>query len=66
MRADVQGMGFATMATRPAIKRPPGEGGWDIDLTLWSGLGASDPVGTMPMQAHCDDLVLWNLDRAPR
>jgi peptide/nickel transport system substrate-binding protein len=54
MRVEVQAMDFATMATRRAIRRPPGEGGWDIGLTFWNGLGASDPVGNVPMQASCD------------
>ncbi len=54
MRVDVQAMDFATMATRRGIRRPPGEGGWDIGLTFRNGLGASDPVGNVPMQASCD------------
>ena len=54
MKVDVQAMDFATMATRRAIRKPPGEGGWDIGLTYWNGLGASDPVGNVPMQASCE------------
>ena len=53
-RTDVQATDFATMATRRASKKPPAEGGWDIGLTFWNGLGASDPVGNVPMQASCD------------
>ncbi|MGG5818489.1 ABC transporter substrate-binding protein [Falsiroseomonas sp. HW251] len=54
MRVDVQAMDFATMGTRRANRRPPAEGGWDFGLTFWNGLGASDPVGNVPMQASCD------------
>jgi peptide/nickel transport system substrate-binding protein len=51
---DLQVTDFATMASRRAIRRPPNEGGWHIGLTWWNGLGASDPVGNVPMQASCD------------
>lgn len=54
MTVDVQATDFATMATRRAIRKPAAEGGWDIGLTFWNGLGASDPVGNVPMQASCD------------
>jgi peptide/nickel transport system substrate-binding protein len=54
MRVDVQAMDFATMATRRPNRRHPSEGGWDFGLTFWNGLGASDPVGNVPMQASCD------------
>jgi peptide/nickel transport system substrate-binding protein len=53
-KTDVQATDFATMATRRASRKPPQEGGWDIGLTFWNGLGASDPVGNVPMQASCD------------
>lgn len=53
-RTDVQAMDFASMAGRRANRRPPSEGGWNIGLTYWNGLGASDPVGNVPMQASCD------------
>jgi peptide/nickel transport system substrate-binding protein len=53
-KTDVQITDFATMATRRASRKPPQEGGWDIGLTFWNGLGASDPVGNVPMQASCD------------
>ncbi len=53
-RTDVQAMDFASMAGRRANRRPPGEGGWHIGLTFWNGLGASDPVGNVPMQASCE------------
>ncbi len=53
-KTDVQATDFATMATRRANRKPPAEGGWDISLTFWNGLGASDPVGNVPMQASCD------------
>jgi peptide/nickel transport system substrate-binding protein len=53
-RTDVQAMDFASMAGRRANRRPPAEGGWNIGLTYWNGLGASDPVGNVPMQASCD------------
>ena len=53
-RTDVQATDFATMATRRASKKPPAEGGWDIGLTFWNGLGASDPIGNVPMQASCE------------
>jgi peptide/nickel transport system substrate-binding protein len=53
-RTDVQAMDFASMAGRRANRRPPAEGGWHIGLTFWNGLGASDPVGNVPMQASCD------------
>ena len=54
VRTDVQAMGFASMAGRRANRRPPSEGGWHIGLTYWNGLGASDPVGNVPMQASCE------------
>jgi peptide/nickel transport system substrate-binding protein len=54
MRVDVQAMDFASMATRRPNRRHPSEGGWDFGLTFWNGLGASDPVGNVPMQASCD------------
>jgi len=47
-------MDFASMAGRRANRRPPAEGGWHIGLTFWNGLGASDPVGNVPMQASCE------------
>ncbi|NKC31057.1 ABC transporter substrate-binding protein [Falsiroseomonas selenitidurans] len=53
-RTDVQATDFASMAGRRANRRPPSEGGWHIGLTYWNGLGASDPVGNVPMQASCD------------
>lgn len=53
-RTDVQAMDFASMVARRANQRPPSEGGWDICLTYWDGLGASDPVGNVPMQASCE------------
>lgn len=53
-RTDVQAMDFAAMAGRRANRRPPAEGGWNIGLTYWNGLGASDPVGNVPMQASCE------------
>jgi peptide/nickel transport system substrate-binding protein len=53
-RTDVQATDFASMAQRRANRRPPAEGGWDIGLTFWNGLGASDPVGNVPMQASCE------------
>ncbi len=53
-RTDVQAMDFASMAGRRANRRPPSEGGWNIGLTFWNGLGASDPVGNVPMQASCE------------
>jgi peptide/nickel transport system substrate-binding protein len=53
-RTDVQAMDFAAMAGRRANRRPPAEGGWHIGLTFWNGLGASDPVGNVPMQASCE------------
>jgi peptide/nickel transport system substrate-binding protein len=53
-RTDVQAMDFASMAGRRANRRPPAEGGWHIGLTFWNGLGASDPVGNVPMQASCE------------
>jgi peptide/nickel transport system substrate-binding protein len=53
-RTDVQAMDFASMAGRRANRRPPSEGGWHIGLTFWNGLGASDPVGNVPMQASCE------------
>ncbi|MBU8539309.1 ABC transporter substrate-binding protein [Falsiroseomonas tokyonensis] len=53
-RTDVQATDFASMAGRRANRRPPSEGGWHIGLTFWNGLGASDPVGNVPMQASCD------------
>lgn len=53
-RTDVQATDFATMATRRASRKPPQDGGWDIGLTFWNGLGASDPVGNVPMQASCE------------
>ena len=54
MRVDVQATDFASMAARRSNRRPPSEGGWDFGLTFWNGLGASDPVGNVPMQASCD------------
>lgn len=39
---------------RTSKARAPSEGGWNIGLTYWNGLGASDPVGNVPMQASCD------------
>lgn len=53
-RTELQPMDFASMASRRANRRPPAEGGWHIGLTFWNGLGASDPVGNVPMQASCD------------
>ncbi|MDP3417399.1 ABC transporter substrate-binding protein [Falsiroseomonas sp.] len=53
-RTDVQATDFASMAGRRANRRPPSEGGWHIGLTFWNGLGASDPVGNVPMQASCE------------
>jgi peptide/nickel transport system substrate-binding protein len=53
-RTDIQATDFASMAGRRANRRPPSEGGWHIGLTFWNGLGASDPVGNVPMQASCD------------
>jgi peptide/nickel transport system substrate-binding protein len=53
-RTDVQAMDFASMVSRRANRRPPSEGGWDILLTYWDGLSASDPVGNVPMQASCE------------
>ena len=53
-RTDVQAMDFASMAGRRGNRRPPAEGGWHIGLTFWNGLGASDPVGNVPMQASCE------------
>jgi peptide/nickel transport system substrate-binding protein len=53
-RTELQPMDFASMASRRANRRPPSEGGWHIGLTFWNGLGASDPVGNVPMQASCD------------
>jgi len=53
-RTDVQAMDFASMGGRRANRRTPAEGGWDFGLTFWNGLGASDPVGNVPMQASCD------------
>lgn len=54
-RTDVQATDFAGMVSRRANRRPPSEGGWHICLTFWDGLGASDPVGNVPMQATCGD-----------
>jgi peptide/nickel transport system substrate-binding protein len=54
-RTDVQETDFASMVARRANQRPPSEGGWHIFLTYWDGLGASDPVGNVPMQATCGD-----------
>jgi peptide/nickel transport system substrate-binding protein len=54
-RTDVQETDFASMVARRANRRPPSEGGWHICLTYWDGLGASDPVGNVPMQATCGD-----------
>lgn len=53
-RTELQPMDFASMASRRANRRPPAEGGWHIGLTFWNGLGASDPVGNVPMQASCE------------
>jgi peptide/nickel transport system substrate-binding protein len=53
-RTDVQTMEFASMAVRRANRRPPSEGGWDIALTYWDGLSASDPVSNLPIQASCE------------
>ncbi len=53
-RTDVQATDFASMAARRASRRSPAEGGWHIGLTFWNGLGASDPVGNVPMQASCE------------
>jgi peptide/nickel transport system substrate-binding protein len=53
-RTDVQAMDFASMVSRRANRRPPSEGGWDICLTYWDGLSASDPIGNVPMQASCE------------
>jgi peptide/nickel transport system substrate-binding protein len=53
-RTDVQAMDFAAIAARRASRRPPAEGGWHIALTYWDGLGASDPVSNLPMQASCE------------
>jgi peptide/nickel transport system substrate-binding protein len=53
-RTDVQAMDFAAMAGRRPNRNPPAQGGWHIGLTFWNGLGASDPVGNVPMQASCE------------
>lgn len=52
-RTEVQAMDFAAMSARRASRNSPTNGGWDIGLTFWNGLGASDPVGNVPMQASC-------------
>jgi peptide/nickel transport system substrate-binding protein len=52
VNVDLQPMDFAAMANRRVIRRPPAEGGWHILLTYWNGLGASDPVGNVPMQTN--------------
>jgi peptide/nickel transport system substrate-binding protein len=53
-RTDVQAMDFAAMAGRRPNRNAPAQGGWHIGLTFWNGLGASDPVGNVPMQASCE------------
>ena len=55
VNVDLQPMDFAAMAQRRVIKRPPSEGGWNLLLTYWNGLGASDPVGNVPMQTNGDN-----------
>ncbi len=52
-RTEVQAMDFAAMSARRGSRNLPTNGGWDIGLTFWNGLGASDPVGNVPMQASC-------------
>ncbi len=53
-KTDVQATDFAAMAARRANKGTVAQGGWDIGLTYWNGLAASDPVGNVPMQASCE------------
>lgn len=55
LRTDAQETDFASRVARRANQRPPSEGGWHIFLTYWDGLGASDPVSNVPMQATCGD-----------
>ncbi|MGL4973710.1 MAG: ABC transporter substrate-binding protein [Bosea sp. (in: a-proteobacteria)] len=54
VNVDLQTMDFATMSQRRASKNLPAQGGWHIGLTWWNGIGSSDPVGNVPMQASCD------------
>jgi peptide/nickel transport system substrate-binding protein len=54
VNVDLQTMDFATMSQRRASRKTPAEGGWHIGLTWWNGIGSSDPVGNVPMQASCE------------
>lgn len=54
VNVDLQTMDFATMSQRRGSRKPPAEGGWHLGLTWWNGIGSSDPVGNVPMQASCE------------
>jgi peptide/nickel transport system substrate-binding protein len=55
MTVELQAMDWATLTSRRTVKKPVGEGGWNIFHTYAGGVSASDPVAHVAVSAACDD-----------
>ena len=53
-KVDVQAMDLAMMMQRRAVKKPVGEGGWNIFHTDFQGVDLSNPLTNRPLESQCD------------
>ena len=51
---DVQTMDWASLITRRTKKDLPENGGWNVFITYWGGIDASNPVTYTPLTGNGD------------
>jgi peptide/nickel transport system substrate-binding protein len=52
MNVDAQVMDWGTVVSRRAKKDPPGQGGWNVFFTGWSGLDMFNPSGHLSLRGN--------------
>jgi peptide/nickel transport system substrate-binding protein len=63
MSVDVQAMDWATVVQRRSKKEPPGQGGWNLFITVANALDAGNPLTNLYLASPCEGgLPGWPCD----
>jgi len=63
-KVDMQAMDWQTLVSRRAKKDPPGQGGWNIFLTVWASVDGTNPISMNAVSAACEKAWFgWPCDK---